>query len=131
MNSLKAGHSSAKALRTLAVKAMQTMTPAGMHQVREALLEVEALATANVETDDWKKQAAADFEKDMMPVRSAIISVLKAGDLEAWRGLQALLPHLLAEVSQSPTLSALLAHQLGAALLEGLTAGAEKEGGAQ
>lgn len=67
-------------------------------------------------------RAAAAFERDMRPVREAIVSALKAGDMEALRGLRAMLPHLLAEVNRSPALADVLAFQLGKSLVTGLTA---------
>ncbi len=71
-----------------------------------------------VETQD----AVAAFQRDMRPVCGAIVSALEAGDVEALKGLRALLPHLLAEVNKAPALADLLAHQLGKSLLEGLNA---------
>jgi len=70
---------------------------------------------------DFTARAAAAFESDMAPVRNAIVSALKANDLDALKGLRALLPHLLEQVNANPTLSDLLAHQLGKELLTGLT----------
>jgi len=69
------------------------------------------------------ERATAAFEADMRPVREAIVSALEDGDMEALRGLRALLPHLLAEVNGSPALADVLAHQLGKSLLQGLNAG--------
>ena len=69
--------------------------------------------------------ARAAFEKDMQPVCAAIVGALQAGDLDALHGLRALLPHLLAEVNESPALADVLAQQLGESLLTGLGAGPE------
>jgi hypothetical protein len=112
-----------KQLRELALGALQVATPADSYEIRNALAELEA-TTANSapETEEWKRAAAAAFEHDMMPVRNAILSALRDGDVKAWEGLKAILPHLLDEVNQSPVLGDLLAHQLGKALLEGFTA---------
>lgn len=72
------------------------------------------------------EEPVAAFESDMRPVREAIVSALVAGDVEALRGLRALLPHLLAEVNESPALADLLAHQLGKSFLAGLKAEPEE-----
>ena len=71
-------------------------------------------------------KAVSAFQKDMRPVCGAVVSALEAGDMEALRGLRALLPHLLAEVNRSPALADLLAHQLGKSLLAGLNAEPEE-----
>jgi len=65
-------------------------------------------------------EAAAAFERDMAPVKGANVGALKAGDMEAMRGLRGLLPHLLADVNARPELAEVLAYQLGRALVEGL-----------
>lgn len=76
--------------------------------------------------EDPVREAAAAFERDMQPVRKAIVSALQAGDMEALRGLRGLLPHLLADVNASPELADVLAFQLGKSLLQGLTAKPEE-----
>jgi hypothetical protein len=63
---------------------------------------------------------AAGFERDMAPVRDAIVEALEAGDLEALRGLRAMIPGLLEDVNKSPELADLLAAQLGKAVLAGI-----------
>jgi hypothetical protein len=68
------------------------------------------------------QQAAAAFQSDLQPVVTATVAALKAGDLETFKGLRALLPHLLAEVTATPALADVLARQMGQALVEGLTA---------
>ncbi len=72
--------------------------------------------------NDGLKVAAAAFERDMAPVREAIVSALTAGDMEALRGLRAMLPHLLGDVNESPELADVLAFQLGESLVAGLMA---------
>lgn len=67
-------------------------------------------------------EAAAAFESDMRPVVMAIVSALEAGDMEALKGLRAVLPHLLAEVNADPALADVMAFQLGKSLVDGLTA---------
>lgn len=62
------------------------------------------------------------FETDMQPVCKAIVAALKDGDMEAMKGLRAMLPHLLEEVTADPHLAGALSHQLGRALVAGLTA---------
>jgi len=97
------------------------MNPAVKKERVERILV--ALNSAGPSTlDDFKKQAAAAFEKDMQPVCNAVVAALHAGDLKALQGLRALLPHLLEEVNRAPALADLLAHQLGKALLDGLNA---------
>jgi len=120
----------AEKLRALAVQAMGTMTPGQRNQTRRLLEEVEATANAArfLAEDQELRAAAESFEADMMPVRKAIIAALMAGDIEGLKGLKALLPHLLADVNESPALADLLAHQMGKALVEGLTA-APADGG--
>lgn len=66
------------------------------------------------------------FHRDMRPVCGAVVSALEAGDIEALRGLRAMLPHLLADVNREPALADLLAHQLGKSFLAGLNAGPEE-----
>jgi len=68
------------------------------------------------------EEAAKAFESDMQPVCTAIVSALEDGDIEALKGLRALLPHLLSDVNRAPALADLLAHQLGKSFLEGLNA---------
>jgi len=68
------------------------------------------------------REAAAAFERDMQPVCTAIVSALQSGDVEALRGLRALLPHLLAEVNESPELADVLAFHLGKSVLDGIHA---------
>ena len=68
----------------------------------------------------FTKRAAAAFEADMQPVCNAIVSALHANDIVALKGLRALLPHLLEQVNRDPSLSDLLAHQLGKSLLDGM-----------
>ena len=70
----------------------------------------------------FKEQAATAFESDMQPVCNAIVGALNANDMDALKGLRALLPHLLEEVNQAPALADVLAHQLGKSLLDGLNA---------
>lgn len=72
------------------------------------------------------EEAAKAFESDMEPVCRAIVSALEDGDIEALKGLRALLPHLLSDVNRAPALADLLAHQLGKSLLEGLNANPEE-----
>lgn len=71
--------------------------------------------------EDFTRRAAAAFAKDMAPVRNAIVAALQAGDVDALKGLRALLPHLLKQVNDQPALADLLAHQLGKEILQGLT----------
>lgn len=66
--------------------------------------------------------AGAAFEKDMEPIREAIVGALQDGDVKALKGLRAMLPELLSEVNESPALADALAHSLGKAFLEGIKA---------
>jgi hypothetical protein len=76
----------------------------------------------NPETlETFTKRAAAAFASDMQPVCSALVAALKANDMDALKGLRAMLPHLLAEVNNAPELVDLLAHQLGKTFLDGFT----------
>lgn len=68
------------------------------------------------------QDARKAFESDMQPVVKAIVSALEDGDMEAMKGLRALLPHLLKEVNAAPALAEVLSAQLGRALVQGLTA---------
>ena len=104
-------------LRILARRALPLMTSEARAEAEGILDDLNRTANASdVEA------AAAAFERDMRPVREAIVSALKAGDMEALRGLRAMLPHLLAEVNRSPDLADVLAFQLGKSLVTGLTA---------
>lgn len=69
---------------------------------------------------NFADRARTAFEKDMQPVVSALAGALHANDLNALKGLQALLPGLLREVNRAPALAELLALQLGTAFLDGL-----------
>ena len=105
----------------LARRALPLMTP-------NARAEAEGLI-AGLDGTHGKKgkdEAVAAFEKDMRPVREAIVSALEAGDMEAMKGLRALLPHLLADVNSQPALADLLAHQLGKSFLAGLNSKPEE-----
>lgn len=67
------------------------------------------------------EEAAAAFEVDMSPVRKAMVEALQEGDLEALRGLRAMLPGLLGEVLAEPSLADVLAGMVGREVAEGLT----------
>jgi hypothetical protein len=90
-----------------------------------ALIRNRATLLLNSLNGDLKpetKELKAAFERDMRPVAGAVVSALEAGDVEALKGLRAILPHLLKDVNRSPALADLLAHQLGKSFLEGLNA---------
>ena len=96
-------------------------------QARDAREARAILATALDGADQTDRaDLKAAFESDMRPVCGAVVSALEAGDVEALRGLRALLPHLLADVNREPALADLLAHQLGKSFLEGLNAKPEE-----
>ena len=101
----------------LAERALPLMTA-------NARAEAEALIA---EISNPKSQISNAFEADMRPVCKAIVSSLQAGDMEAMRGLRAMLPHLLAEVNREPALAEALAFQLGKSLVQGMTAKPEDE----
>lgn len=65
--------------------------------------------------------AAAAFERDMAPVRDAMVAALRDGDLEALRGLRAMLPGLLGDVNDQPALADVLAEMVGREVAESLT----------
>jgi phage gp29-like protein len=95
------------------LEAAQAATPA----------EARAILSGNAETLKAENSAtavAAAFEEDMRPVVGAVVSALEAGDVEAFRGLRAMLPHLLAEVNESAGLQEALGRVLGEALVRGL-----------
>lgn len=75
-----------------------------------------------------KSAGAAAWERDMGPVRDAIVEALQQGDVQALRGLRAMLPTLLKDVSRKPALADYLAWQMGKAFLDGMQAG--NKGGA-
>jgi hypothetical protein len=77
-------------------------------------------ATEPLNTENSTKAAAAAFEEDMRPVVGAIVSALEAGDVDAFRGLRAMLPHLLSEVNESAGLQEVLGRMLGEAIVQGL-----------
>lgn len=96
------------------------LPPQSARRAVRAILAADA-AEAPESLADFKERAATAFARDMQPVVSALASALHANDLEALKGLRALLPGLLREVNRAPALADLLALQLGAAFLEGLT----------
>ena len=124
---------SVEALRGLALKALQHATPAGSYEIRQALAELESTANAADQLEAGHNDADASalhaagraFEKGTQPVCTAIVSALQAGDMEALKGLRALLPHLLEDVNAEPVLGDVLAHQVGKAVMEGLNSGAK------
>lgn len=67
--------------------------------------------------DFERRRAAAAWERDMGPVRGAIVGALQQGDLAALRGLRGLLGPLLSQVNAQPALADLLAVQLGQEIL--------------
>ena len=107
---------SVEELRKLAVEAMAApgMTPASIHEINAALAEVER--TAN--SDD---EAAAAFESDMAPICEAVATAIRAKDLAAFEGLEAMFAPMLADANEEPALAEVMQRQIGAALLEGLT----------
>ncbi len=110
------------------------MTPHFLRVARARMANVESLLR-NRSTDapstigDFVTQADEVFRDDMKPIVSAVAASLQADDKSALLGLRAMLPHLLVEVNGDPVLTALLEHQIGKAVLEGLTAD-EPEGAA-
>ena len=102
-------------------------------EMRAAMQELhDSLGEPQPETDstgspqalaDFTARAGAAFERTMQPVCTAIVGALQADDLDALKGLRALLPHLLREVNRDPVLGDLLAYQLGRELLAGFTEG--------
>ena len=89
-----------------------------------------AIIAQAMEAEQTKQDSSligSAFEADMRPVCKAIVSSLQAGDMEAMRGLRAMLPHLLAEVNREPALAEALAFQLGKSLVQGMTAKPEDE----
>ena len=103
----------------LARRALPLMTP-------NARAEAEGILAEIGDRKSEIGEAAAAFEKDMHPVCMAVVSALEDGDIEALRGLRALLPHLLADVNRESALADLLAHQLGKSFLDGLNAKPEE-----
>lgn len=104
------------------IQAAAKLPPARARQV----LALAAKAERSTAEEAPLQEARAAFEKDMQPVCGAIVSALREGDVDALRGLRALLPHLLAEVNAEPALAGVLAQQLGKSLLTGLNAGPEE-----
>jgi len=101
-----------------------TLFRASLRRAAAAKDAVEAraiLARALDPSDAGLQAAASAFERDMRPVRAAIISALEDGDVVALKGLRAILPHLLAEVNKDPELADVLALQIGKSFVEGLT----------
>lgn len=98
----------------------QALSPSIIRNRAKSLLNAMREESSSTEAD--LKAAVAAFQSDMQPVVTAIVSALHAGDMNALKGLRALLPHLLAEVNASPALADVLAHQVGKSLLTGLTA---------
>ncbi len=94
---------------------------AAMPPHRARMVVGAILARRQALADEPVSQAAAAFESDMRPVCAAVVSALQAGDIASLQGLRGLLPHLLAEVNQSPALAEVLALQMGRALVAGLT----------
>lgn len=78
---------------------------------------------------DFAARAAGAFERDMAPVRVAMIEALQEGDLEALRGLRAMLPGLLADVLAEPSLADVLAEMIGGEVAERVEGGRIKNWG--
>lgn len=116
------GRLPSRGIAYVAGRALPLMDPAARAEAEGLIAEL----TANSEDETEIQKATEAFHDDMRPVREAIVSALEAGDMEALRGLRALLPHLLAEVNRSPALADLLAHELGKSLLAGLNAKPEE-----
>lgn len=76
--------------------------------VRRARMVVGMVCRASVpdaepsHRDGLQQRAAAAFEKDLQPVRMAIVSALHAESREALEGLRHLLPGLLREINRAP-----------------------------
>ncbi len=96
------------------LEAAASLPPARARAVLAALAARESGADAETAT------LAEAFERDMQPVRRALAEAVQEGDIDALRGLRALLPHLLAEVMRSPELAVLLAWHVGKAVLVGM-----------
>ena len=97
-----------------------TLPPCRGRKIVAALAARDAVNAEPESLEEFTKRAAAAFEKDMQPVCSAIVAALKDNDVEALKGLQALLAPLLREVGRTPSLSDLLSLQLGAEILAGM-----------
>jgi hypothetical protein len=101
-------------------------TPAQAREVLRRSVQSSVFSRQSTEhssplnTENSTKAVAAAFEADMRPVVGAVVSALEAGDVEAFRGLRAMLPHLLAEVNESAGLQEALGRVLGEALVRGL-----------
>lgn len=108
-----------------AKRALALMSPEQRAEAEVLLEELSATANAAPDIADFKRRAAATWERDMRPVREAIVKALRDGDMAALRGLRALLPTLLHEVNQQPLLADLLAMQLGQDVLAGMKANPE------
>lgn len=110
------------------LKAAQAATPTLAREVLRRSVQSAVFSKGSatdpsadgLNTENSAAEAAAAFEGDMRPVVGAIVSAIEAGDLEAFRGLRAMLPHLLAEVNESAGLQEALGRVLGEALVEGL-----------
>lgn len=92
--------------------------------VVKAILDREAEIRAR---NDFEAPPPA-FEADMEPVHEAIVLALEAGDMEALRGLRAMLPHLLAEVNAEPELAKELTAMIGREVVRGMM---DSRGGAE
>lgn len=105
----------------IARRALPLMNPAQRAEAEAIIAEMERTANAGASV----QAAVAAFEADMRPVRDAIVSALMAGDIEAMRGLRALLPHLLADVNRQPALADVFAFHLGKSFLDGINTSPE------
>ncbi|GEM_PF-4940360 len=113
------------ALTTAATKSLPLMTGPKREEAQRLIAELQ-LANVSFQPEAGKTAAASAFESDMQPLCKAVAAALHAGDLEALRGLRALLPHLLEEINRDPALANELASQMGRAVLTGLNAGPEE-----
>lgn len=62
--------------------------------------------------DDFMQLAALAWERDMLPVRDALVAAVHAGDLDSLRELKERLPDLLDQVNEDPALAGVLHQQL-------------------
>lgn len=103
----------------LARRALPLMRPERRHEAEQLIARFEHTANAQGDTDpraEYLPQAARAFAADLQPVRTAIIAALHA---DAWEGLKALLPGLLHQVNEQPTLATVLARAMVAVIDDG------------
>ncbi|MEO7933210.1 MAG: hypothetical protein ABIT76_08645 [Chthoniobacterales bacterium] len=101
----------------IARAALKHVSPEDRAEIEKQILALERTENASPAEREAAQKA---FESDLQPVRDAIVEALQSDDLEALRGLRAMLPELLVKVNANGALADHFAFLLGTAVVQGL-----------